>query len=44
MKITILAVGKIKESFYREAVAESKKRLRRYVRLEMNEVPDAKIP
>ncbi len=44
MKITILAVGKIKESFYREAVAEYKKRLGRYVRLEMIEVPDEKIP
>ena len=44
MKITILAVGKIKESFYRDAVAEYKKRLGRYVRLEIMEFPDEKIP
>lgn len=44
MKITILAVGKIKEAFYREAVAEFQKRLRRYVKLEMIETADEKTP
>ena len=44
MKITILAVGKIKEAFYREAVAEFQKRLRRYVKLEIIETADEKTP
>lgn len=44
MKITILAVGKIKETFYREAVAEFQKRLRRYVKLEIIETADEKTP
>lgn len=44
MKITILAVGKIKEAFYREAVAEFQKRLRRYVKLEIIETADERTP
>ncbi len=44
MKITILAVGKIKESFYRQAVDEFQKRLSRYCRLEIIEVADEKTP
>lgn len=44
MKITILAVGKIKEPFYREAIAEFQKRLSRYVRLEILETVDEKTP
>lgn len=44
MKITILAVGKIKESFYRDAVAEYQKRLSRYVKLEIIETADEKSP
>lgn len=44
MKITVLAVGKVKESFYREAVMEFKKRLSRYVKLEILETPDEKTP
>lgn len=44
MKITILCVGKIKESFYREAIAEYAKRLGKYCRLEMIEVADEKTP
>jgi len=44
MKITILAVGKVKEAFYREAVAEFQKRLRRYVKLEIIETADEKTP
>ncbi|KAI4447461.1 Ribosomal RNA large subunit methyltransferase H [Eubacterium plexicaudatum ASF492] len=44
MKITIVAVGKIKEKFYREAVAEFQKRLNRYVKLEIIEVADEKTP
>lgn len=44
MKITIIAVGKIKESFYREAVAEYGKRLSRYCKLEIIQVEDEKTP
>ena len=42
MKITIVCVGKIKESFYREALSEYVKRLSRYVTLEIAEVTDEK--
>ncbi len=44
MKITIVCVGKVKESFYREAVAEYQKRLGRYSRIELVEVADEKTP
>lgn len=44
MNIAILAVGKIKESFYREALAEYQKRLSRYCRLEIIEVADEPTP
>ena len=37
MKISIICVGKIKEKFYREAVAEYAKRLSRYCKLEVLE-------
>lgn len=42
MKITILCVGKIKEKFYRDAIAEYEKRLSRYCKLEILEVADEK--
>ena len=44
MKITIIAVGKIKESFYREAIKELEKRLHRYIKLEIIQVADEKTP
>lgn len=44
MKITILCVGKIKEKFYRDAIAEYEKRLSRYCKLEIIEVTDEKTP
>lgn len=44
MKITILAVGRIKEKFYRQAVAEFEKRLARYCRLQIIEAEDEKTP
>lgn len=44
MKITVIAVGKIKEKFYRDAVAEYGKRLGRYCRLEIIQVEDEKTP
>lgn len=39
-KITFLVVGKIKEAFYREAVAEYVKRLSRFVKLEIKELAE----
>ncbi|MCM1258931.1 MAG: 23S rRNA (pseudouridine(1915)-N(3))-methyltransferase RlmH [Roseburia sp.] len=44
MKISILCVGKIKEDFYKKAVAEYEKRLSRYCKLEILEVIDEKTP
>lgn len=44
MKVTILCVGKIKEKFYRDAIAEYEKRLSRYCKLEIIEVADEKTP
>ena len=44
MKIDILCVGKIKESFYRDAIAEYSKRLSRYSSLDIIEVADEKTP
>ncbi len=44
MRITILCVGKLRERFYQEAVKEYQKRLGRYVRLTITEVPDEPAP
>lgn len=40
MKITLITVGKIKETFYREALSEYRKRLSRYCSLEIREAED----
>lgn len=44
MKISIICVGKIKERFYVDAIAEYSKRLGRYCQLEIIEVADEKTP
>lgn len=44
MQYTILCVGKIKEKFYSQAVLEYSKRLSRYAKIEIVEVPDEKTP
>ena len=44
MKITISSVGKIKEKFYREAIAEYAKRLSSYCKFEIIELQDEKTP
>lgn len=44
MRITILCVGKIKEKFYRDAIAEYEKRLSKYCKFEIIEVADEKTP
>ena len=38
MRITIIAVGKVKEKFYRDAIAEFEKRLSKYCKLDIIEV------
>ena len=44
MKITLLTVGKIKEKFLRDVIAEYSKRLSKYCKLEIIEVADEKTP
>ena len=44
MKITVIGVGKIKEKFFTQAVAEYAKRLSRYCKLEIVELADEKTP
>jgi len=44
LRITLIAVGKIKEKFYTEALSEYSKRLSKYVKLEVIEVADEKTP
>ncbi len=44
MNITLVAVGRIKERYFREAAAEYQKRLSRYCRLDIVEVADEKTP
>lgn len=44
MKITILCVGRIKEKFYTQAIAEYMKRLSRYCQVSVIEVADEKTP
>ena len=44
MEIRILSVGKIKEKYLKDAIAEYSKRLSRYCKLEILEVADEKTP
>ena len=44
MNITVIAVGKIKEKYYTDAVKEYAKRLGRYCRLHILEVADEQTP
>lgn len=44
MKISIIAVGKIKEKFYRDALQEYQKRLSKYCAFQVQEVADEKEP
>ncbi len=44
MKITIISVGKIKEDYFRKAIAEYTKRLSSYCTLEQIEIADEKAP
>lgn len=44
MNISIISVGKIKESYIKNGIEEFAKRLSRYAKLSMIEVPDEKTP
>ncbi len=44
MRITVIAVGKIKEKYFTAAIEEYAKRLSRFCKLELLEVPDEKTP
>ena len=44
MNITLITVGKIKEKYFRDTIAEYQKRLSKYCRLEIVEVADEKTP
>lgn len=44
MRIDIIAVGKVKEKFYRDAIDEFSKRLSKYCKLQVIEVADEKTP
>ncbi|KZL93076.1 23S rRNA (pseudouridine(1915)-N(3))-methyltransferase RlmH [Clostridium magnum] len=44
MNISIISVGKIKEKFLKAAIEEYSKRLSRYCKLDIIEVPDEKTP
>ena len=43
-KITILCVGKLKEKFFLDATAEYAKRLGRYCKLDILELPESRLP
>lgn len=44
MRITIVCVGKVKEKYFTGAIEEYSKRLSRYCKLDIVEVPDEKTP
>lgn len=44
MKVTVVCVGKIKEKFFSDAIKEYEKRLSRYCKLFITELPDEKTP
>ena len=44
LSINIICVGKIKEKFFKDAINEYSKRLSKYCKLNIIELPDEKIP
>ena len=44
LTINVICVGKIKEKFFKDAIDEYSKRLSKYCKLEITELPDEKIP
>ena len=43
-RVTVICVGKLKEKFYTEAVAEYAKRLSRHCKLDIVELPEVRLP
>ena len=43
-KVTIICVGNLKEKFYMDAAAEYEKRLSRFCKLEILELPEERLP
>ena len=43
-KVTILCTGKLKEKFYLDAAAEYAKRLSRFCKLDILELPEERLP
>ncbi|MBA1392620.1 23S rRNA (pseudouridine(1915)-N(3))-methyltransferase RlmH [Lactobacillus sp. XV13L] len=44
MNIKIVCVGKLKEKYFKDAIAEYQKRLGRFAKVELVQVPDEKAP
>ena len=44
LTIQLICIGKIKENFFKSAIEEYSKRLSKYCRLNILELPDEKIP
>ena len=44
LNINIICIGKIKENFFKDSIDEYSKRLSKYCKLEILELPDEKIP
>ena len=44
MKIQIICIGKLKEKYWSDAVAEYSKRLKRFANLEIIELKEARLP
>ena len=44
LTINIICIGKVKEKFFRDAIDEYSKRLTKYCKLNILELPDEKIP
>lgn len=43
-RVTVLCVGRLKEKFYIDAAAEYAKRLQRYCKLDIVELPECRLP
>ena len=44
MKVTVVCVGRLKEKYWTAAIDEYSKRLSKYIKLDIIELPDEKAP